>query len=553
MSFILDLLILATSWTHVFLAPFTKVEESFNLHVTHDVLMYGVQPSSILQYDHIINPGPVKRTFIGSALLAWLATPCIQVAQRFDLLHSKFDIQVILRLVLASANAFMICRIRHAVARRFGRPTSFFFALLSISQFHLPFWMGRTIPNMYALVPVNYATFLLLDRGPNTRRPTMENILKGINVLIFATAVFRAEIALLLAPVALQALVTRQVGFIQLLRGASFAGVASIATSVAVDSYFWQQPLLWPEFDNFYFNVVQGKSSDWGTSPASTYIKTFLPRLLLSALPLSALGFILDRRIRALLIPCLMFIGLISAIGHKEWRFIVYVVPIFNVGAARGMRALVGQRKGSFLGRVAFLIAFGFIVLNFAITCVQTMSSMSNYPGGVALAATNGFVSIAQSEAHTRPAHIHISNLAAQTGASLFLHEHSSPSFPGSPPASMEAIYNKTENLSLSELLQSPHFTHLLLEAEQAADISETSSLRISFRAEWEQIEEVQGFDGWTLDPSIVTLLRSGRQGLKDPRELVDQVTKIVPTNVLSMKLRPRLLILERKGWRVGK
>lgn len=37
-----DALIFATAWTHVLIAPYTKVEESFNIHATHDVLMYGV-------------------------------------------------------------------------------------------------------------------------------------------------------------------------------------------------------------------------------------------------------------------------------------------------------------------------------------------------------------------------------------------------------------------------------------------------------------------------------------------------------------------------------
>lgn len=42
MTFLLDLTLLLVSWTHVYLAPYSKVEESFNLHATHDVLMYGV-------------------------------------------------------------------------------------------------------------------------------------------------------------------------------------------------------------------------------------------------------------------------------------------------------------------------------------------------------------------------------------------------------------------------------------------------------------------------------------------------------------------------------
>lgn len=44
---LLDILVLILSWVYVLLAPYTKVEESFNLHATHDVLMYGVMPSAL--------------------------------------------------------------------------------------------------------------------------------------------------------------------------------------------------------------------------------------------------------------------------------------------------------------------------------------------------------------------------------------------------------------------------------------------------------------------------------------------------------------------------
>ncbi len=72
------------------------------------------------------------------------------------------------------------------------------------------------------------------------------------------------------------------------------------------------------------------------TSPPYAYFTSFLPKLLLSSLPLSALGCLLDSRIRSLLLPYLAFVGLISGLAHKEWRFVIYVVPAFNIAAARG-------------------------------------------------------------------------------------------------------------------------------------------------------------------------------------------------------------------------
>ena len=38
---------LAVTFAHVFLSPYTKVEESFTLHAVHDVLAYGHQPRQV--------------------------------------------------------------------------------------------------------------------------------------------------------------------------------------------------------------------------------------------------------------------------------------------------------------------------------------------------------------------------------------------------------------------------------------------------------------------------------------------------------------------------
>ena len=61
--------------------------------------------------------------------------------------------------------------------------------------------------------------------------------------------------------------------------------------------------------------------------------------------------------------------------------------------------------------------------------------------------------------------HVHISNLAAQTGASLFLQRNAPPFYPGlAEPPRTNWTYDKIENLSLVDLTRSHNVTHLIAE-----------------------------------------------------------------------------------------
>ncbi|KAL0953154.1 hypothetical protein HGRIS_004417 [Hohenbuehelia grisea] len=557
-----DLVLVAIGWVHVLLAPYTKVEESFNLHATHDILMYGFE--GLPNYDHFTFPGAVQRTFIGSILLAFAAKPFVAVADAAGLIHSKLDTQIIIRLVLATANATGLILIRRSTSARFGRQAGLFFTLLTMTQFHVPFWMGRTLPNMFALLPVNIATSLLLK--PTSAQYKRKNAsLIAVSLIIFAAVVFRAELALFLAPILVHYVAetmsespnfTRRLRRIQsLVKGGTLVGMASIVATITIDSYFWHHPSppLWPELASIWFNVWQGKSADWGVSPYHTYITSALPKLLLTAFPLALLS-----PFTPLLLPAITFVLLMSLLGHKEWRFIVYIVPIFDVAAARTLVKMnhflnrsiprlgvaYGSQK-SFLGvltatffRTALLLSpFMLLVFNAIPSALTTGASVLNYPGGAAMDLLHARLAAASTlrPQDTVTANVHICNLAAQTGASLFTQTFSPPylSPTWANAHNIHAVYNKTEGMSPFAITTvDPSYSHLIIEMPPDMFFG---------AGKWKVVGTVQAFDIWKRMPLRVILDEGISQLAKDI------FTK--PNRFFGMELRDCLWILEREEW----
>jgi alpha-1,6-mannosyltransferase len=65
---------------HLFVSPYTKVEESFNIQAIHDILVHGIPTENADQfltanYDHVSFPGSVPRTFAGALVLSGLSRP----------------------------------------------------------------------------------------------------------------------------------------------------------------------------------------------------------------------------------------------------------------------------------------------------------------------------------------------------------------------------------------------------------------------------------------------------------------------------------------------
>ncbi len=85
------------------------------------------------------------------------------------------------------------------------------------------------------------------------------------------------------------------------------------------------------------FNLVEGRASEWGTSPATYYFATAWsstgPAVLLVPLGLAAIW----SRARGLVLICIAYVGVHALIPHKEFRFILPILPLALALAGAGL------------------------------------------------------------------------------------------------------------------------------------------------------------------------------------------------------------------------
>ncbi|BGP27898.1 alpha-1,6-mannosyltransferase, glycosyltransferase family 22 protein [Rhodotorula toruloides] len=492
---------------HVLLVPPAKVEESFTLHFVRDALAKGVNAAGLQQYDHLEFSGAVPRSTIGPLALAGLSALPLRLASQLDLIRTGAEVQLIVRLTLAAVNALALALFSRRVRATYGAKVAKYFLLLASTQFHVPFWAGRTLPNMLAFPLVQVALALLitppvLSSVSKPRFSTRTYILSAFSILTFAAVIMRLELVALIIPFALEHLARRLVGPVQLIATGLVSAVGSLGLSVLVDSYFWRRKtLLWPEGQAFLFNVLQGRSAEWGISPPLYYFTSALPKVLhLSLLP-AVFSLLADRRTRRLLFPCFAYVGLLSSLKHKEWRFVVYVFPAFTVGAAAGIVA-IGSLTASPRLRRGVLLAI--VAVNLLLTALGLVASAANYPGYSAIAFLNNYLTeYASSDDTSGPLkQVHVGIEAKMTGASNFVLLDSahatrpkgekawylSPSSCTPPPIH----FDRSEGPAYSTfdgLVSSGRFDYALLDVMASQEVSE--------RGDVEVLYEATAFDGF--------------------------------------------------------
>ncbi|KVH97173.1 hypothetical protein Ccrd_000737 [Cynara cardunculus var. scolymus] len=430
-----DVLLGSIAAVYVFMAPFTKVEESFNIQALHDILYHRhhIENDILIKFGFLATVG----INLGALLVSILASPMVVA---INLLHlSKIYSLIAVRLALGFFILATLRFLRVQIRNKFGLQVEAFFMILVAIQFHMLFYCTRPLPNILALGLVNLSYGYWLKGS----------FYATLRCLIFATIVFRCDMLLLLCPLGLELLLTKSISLWEAIKCCAGAALFSIGLTIIVDSIMWQK-LVWPEFEVFWFNSVLNRSSEWGVSfthPFYWYFTSALPRSLLVAYPLFMLGVILDRRIAFYVLPVLSFVVLYSKLPHKELRFIISSVPIFNLSAAVAASRIYNNRKKSFWN-LLYVVLLGSLVISLGCTAVTFMASYENYPSGYALKSLHR---VGHTENTTSESWVHIDTFSAMNGISRFCQSDN------------QWRYSKEEGIPLEELWHR-NFTYLLNE-----------------------------------------------------------------------------------------
>jgi alpha-1,6-mannosyltransferase len=375
-------------------------------------------------------------------------------------------------------------------------------------------------------------------------------------LLTIAGVIFRAELAILVAFTAMFLLANHGMPIFSEVVVAGVVGLlAGLIATVGIDSMFWKE-LVWPELNAFLFNVIKGQSSAWGTEPFSFYFVNALPRLLLNplvyliAIPVTLRNPALRRPILPLLLPSICFVTLYSLQPHKEWRFIVYIVPALTATAALGAGYLWNRRDRSVFARIASHLLIVSTATSFILSnLVLLPASAANYPGAQALNALHKYHD--QQHLSSGGATVYLGNLACQTGVTRFLQQ----------PFEQGWRYDKTEDETAKSTADFwDQFDYVVVEAStdpEVNDADETQLLHALPSSHWKTAKVIDGFAG-------ISILRPGTPatGLAERRilsmvageslfnlyaEVRDSVRKLVLRGWwVELKMRPKLKVLRR-------
>jgi GPI mannosyltransferase 3 len=215
----------------------------------------------------------------------------------------------------------------------------------------LIYFAPRALSESASAAAVVFGLALLLDRKTNLRTILLGASLLGLSVL------FRLQNALFCVG-ALTILLARRKRSEAVLTGSVLVAWALIYGALDRITWgYWFNSLL----EYLRFNLVEGKSSRWGSSGPAYYLQVLWTSMPLVTACLIPLVLAAARRASQLLWIVLAYLVIHSCVGHKEFRFVVPALPLLYASAGVGFGIAVARFRLAPRATAAVLGACGLI------------------------------------------------------------------------------------------------------------------------------------------------------------------------------------------------
>ncbi len=245
-----------------------------------------------------------------------------------------------------------------------------------------------------------------------------------------------------------------------------------------------------------------------------------------------------------ILVPLLGYVGIYSAQPHKEWRFIIYVIPGMTAVAALGATWIWNRRTKTIVYRFLSLALIASTLASYGFSTFMLFISRLNYPGAEAFERVHA---LANGSSVVR---LHSDTLSCTTGITRFLER---------TPATANGtlwVYDKTEDpAQLLNPLFWDKFDYALAEKPE----------RVIGR--WETVDIVHGFAGVAFDhpasqrksgksaTEYTTLAQASTKPGRLAKELLRlwaMIESFIKKNItdgwwIKIKMEPKIYILRRQ------
>ena len=141
-----------------------------------------------------------------------------------------------MRFSLAFLNFLALHCLRRSLIQKYGSIAGKCFVLICCTQFHLMFYLGRPLPNIFALAVITYAFSCYMDGVIlDLIQNKLQNYKRFLYLFTMCCVIIRCDTLVLFAPFILHILINHYLSFFEIVSCGIMAGIISLLLSVLLE------------------------------------------------------------------------------------------------------------------------------------------------------------------------------------------------------------------------------------------------------------------------------------------------------------------------------